>query len=66
MTLRPTDLQLPSRNAKPRETGVTMIIDTGMGTNYFNDVIGSNADYVDFVKFGWGTSVVSNNINQKI
>lgn len=66
MTLRPTDLQLPDRNAKPRATGVTMVIDTGLSTNYFKDVIGSNAQYVDFVKFGWGTSVVSNNINEKI
>jgi len=66
MTLRQTELQLPDRNAKPRATGVTMIIDTGMGTNYFTDVIGSNAQYVDFVKFGWGTSVVSNNLNEKI
>jgi phosphosulfolactate synthase len=43
-----------------------MVIDTGMAANYFADLIGSNAAYVDFVKFGWGTSVVTNNLDQKI
>jgi len=43
-----------------------MIIDTGMPTHYFTDVIASHSDFIDFVKFGWGTSVVAQNIDQKI
>ena len=66
MTLRLTDLELPDRSAKPRATGVTMVIDTGIPPKYFGDLIGSSADYVDFVKFGWGTSVVSHSLTEKI
>jgi phosphosulfolactate synthase len=43
-----------------------MVIDTGLPLNYFCDLTGSHADYIDFVKFGWGTSVVSHTLDQKI
>src|ERR1022692_5069700 len=54
-----THLQLPSRSVKPRQAGLTMVIDKGLPLRYFADLIRSASDYVDFVKFGWGTSVVS-------
>ncbi len=43
-----------------------MVIDTGVPTRYFADLIGCSSDYVDFVKFGWGTSVVSPGLTEKI
>jgi phosphosulfolactate synthase len=43
-----------------------MAIDNGVPLNYFCDIIESAADYVDFVKFGWGTSVVTPNVQKKI
>ena len=43
-----------------------MAIDNGLPFNYFCDVIGTASDHVDFVKFGWGTSVVTANIEKKI
>jgi phosphosulfolactate synthase len=43
-----------------------MVIDTGEPPNHFSDLIGNSADYIDFVKFGWGTSVVSHGLAQKI
>jgi phosphosulfolactate synthase len=59
-------LQLPNRAEKPRKTGFTMAIDKGMAQRQFADVVESASDYLDFVKFGWGTSVVTKNLNQKI
>jgi phosphosulfolactate synthase len=59
-------LQLPNRAEKPRKTGFTMAIDKGMPQRQFADVVESASDYLDFVKFGWGTSVVTKNLNQKI
>ncbi|NNN01499.1 MAG: phosphosulfolactate synthase [Acidimicrobiaceae bacterium] len=59
-------LRLPVRTAKPRLSGVTMVIDNGLPSAYFADVISSHGDHVDFVKFGWGTSVVSKEIKGKI
>ena len=43
-----------------------MAIDNGIPLNYFCDLIDGGAEYLDFVKFGWGTSVVSPNVEKKI
>jgi phosphosulfolactate synthase len=61
-----THLQLPERSSKPRNCGFTMAIDNGIPFNYFCDLVSSTSDYVDFVKFGWGTSVVATNVEKKI
>ena len=60
------DLDLPARQVKPRETGITILIDNGVPTRYFEDVMESMNDTVDFVKFGWGTSVVTKDIEAKV
>jgi len=43
-----------------------MVIDTGLPLSHFADVIESHSDHFDFVKFGWGTSVVTNNFHRKL
>jgi phosphosulfolactate synthase len=43
-----------------------MVIDTGVPYSQFCDVIESHADHIDFVKFGWGTSVVTANFHKKL
>jgi len=45
---------------------VTMIIDNGVPLGHFADVIESQGEHVDFVKFGWGTSVVTKNFKVKV
>ena len=35
-------------------------------TSYFCDIVDSAAPYLDFVKFGWGTAVVSDDLDKKI
>jgi len=64
--MNPTALQLPTRAAKPRRTGLTMVIDGGIGVAHFADVVTSAAEYIDFVKFGWGTAVVTSRLQAKI
>jgi phosphosulfolactate synthase len=59
-------LSLPHRENKPRTLGVTMVIDGGLPVNYFTDLIASHGEFVDFVKFGWGTSMVTKDIRVKI
>jgi phosphosulfolactate synthase len=61
-----TTLTLPSRAAKPRKTGLTMVIDGGLPPRHFEDLISLSAEYVDYVKFGWGTSIVTNCLRDKI
>ena len=59
-------LHLPRRAAKPRDTGLTMVIDGGIPLWYFTDLVSSAAQYIDFVKFGWGTAVVTSDLRAKI
>lgn len=65
MTIR-TDLDLPERSERPRCRGLTMVIDNGMPLGAFVDAIDSAAEYVDTVKFGWGTALVTPRLDQKL
>jgi phosphosulfolactate synthase len=64
--MNPTGLRLPSRAIKPRRSGLTMVIDGGIGVAHFADLIASAAEYIDFVKFGWGTAVVTSQLDAKV
>ena len=61
-----TALRLPQRSVKPRRTGITMVVDGGVPLGALRDVVASAGEYLDFVKFGWGTAVVSNELAAKI
>jgi phosphosulfolactate synthase len=64
--MTPSALTLPRRAAKPRETGLTMVIDGGIPLGLFTDLVEFGAEYIDYVKFGWGTSIVTNCLREKI
>lgn len=64
--MRDTGLHLPERQSKPRQSGLTVLIDNGVPLNYFRDTLESAGEYIDFVKFGWGTSLVTPQLEQKI
>ena len=61
-----TRLELPTRESSPRRTGLTMLIDTGLFTGQFVDAVESVGEYVDMVKFGWCTALVTRDIKRKI
>ena len=61
-----TILTLPRRAVKPRSSGLTMVIDGGLPLGQFTDLIELGAEYIDYVKFGWGTSVVTGCLREKI
>lgn len=54
----PEALSDPSgrRQAKPRTTGQTMVIDKGLGLHSFTDILTTSGEYIDIIKFGFGTS----------
>ena len=64
--MNPLAPRLPSRATKPRSTGLTMVIDGGIPLRMFADIISSTPELIDFVKFGWGTAVVTGGLQQKI
>ena len=43
-----------------------MVIDTGLPLGQFTDVVSSFGPLIDYVKFGWGTSVVTPSIESKM
>lgn len=47
-------------------TATTMMIDTGLPTGLFTDVITSHAEHVSLVKFGWGTALVTRDLRRKV
>ena len=53
-------INYPSRHRplKPRQVGVTMVMDKGLGINQFTDLMQTAHDAIDFVKFGFGTSAL--------
>lgn len=57
---------IPERTAKPRETGYTMVMDKGLSIRQAEDMVNTCGDFVDIVKFGWGTSFVTSNLKEKI
>ncbi len=59
-------LELPERTVRPRSSGITMVIDHGSTPAAFEDQLGSVAELVDLVKFGWGTALVTPGIERKV
>lgn len=59
-------LSLPERSAKPRSTGITHVIDKGIGMHQVDDLLATASDYVDIAKLGWGTGYVTQNVFEKI
>jgi phosphosulfolactate synthase len=61
-----THLHLPDLEPTLRRRGLTMVIDPGLFTGQFEDAIDSVGEFVDLVKFGWGTCLVTKDIKRKI
>lgn len=59
-------LSLPPRARKPREAGVTLVLDKGMGLRELEDLLASASDYIDLIKLGWGTGYVTQNLRDKV
>ncbi|MAU37088.1 MAG: phosphosulfolactate synthase [Flavobacteriales bacterium] len=58
--------KLPVRPKKPRENGLTMIMDKGLSLNQAEDFLSINKDYTDIIKLGFGTSIITPNTAKKI
>jgi phosphosulfolactate synthase len=59
-------LTLPERTAKPREQGITHILDRGLSVAEVDGLVEVAGDYIDFVKLGWGTAVATLNLEPKV
>jgi len=57
---------IPERTSKPRDNGLSMIMDKGLSMRQVEDMIDVSGDYIDIVKFGWATSYVTPNLQKKL
>jgi phosphosulfolactate synthase len=59
-------LDIPEREGKPRDRGLTHVMDKGLNLREIEGLFDTAGEYVDIVKLGWGTSYVTNNLEKKI
>ena len=57
---------IPERSEKPRQSGITMMMDKGLSLRETENFIESNSHLADLVKFGFGTSFVTKNLEEKV
>ena len=57
---------IPERQAKPRNKGLTMMMDKGLSVRQAEDFLSVSGHLTDIIKLGFGTSFVTPNLEQKI
>ncbi|MBD77682.1 MAG: phosphosulfolactate synthase [Crocinitomicaceae bacterium] len=57
---------IPERPAKPRDNGLTMMMDKGLSIREVENFIDKSGMLTDIVKLGFGTSYVTNSLKEKI
>lgn len=58
--------QIPERSKKPREQGLTMVMDKGLSLREAEDLIQNGNHFIDLIKLGFGTSFVTPQLLDKI
>jgi phosphosulfolactate synthase len=66
MTISNDLLELPQRSPKPRQEGITHVLDRGLSVAQIDGLVEVAGEYVDFVKLGWGTAVATGNLEAKL
>lgn len=51
---------LTGRNLKPRQTGITMVIDKGLSIGETGNLLQLNSEFIDFIKLAFGTILLYN------
>jgi phosphosulfolactate synthase len=59
-------LDLPDRAVKPRQVGITHVLDRGLSVADVDGLIEVAGEFVDLVKLGWGTAVATGNLQAKL
>jgi phosphosulfolactate synthase len=65
-TLTESFLDIPERSRKPRERGITHVLDRGLSLAEVEGLMETAGECVDIVKLGWGTALVSENLRAKL
>jgi len=58
--------QIPERNKKPRDHGITMVMDKGLSIEEAKNFLSVAHHHIDIIKLGFGTAYVTPDLKQKI
>jgi phosphosulfolactate synthase len=62
----PDFLDLPQRPAKPRETGLTHVIDIGLAPSDAQSLMKIAAQHIDLIRLGFGSAYVTGALQEKV
>jgi len=62
----PEFLDLPARSGKPRDQGLTHVIDTGLSTEEADGLMRTAAEHIDMVRLGFGSAYVTQGLREKL
>ncbi len=57
---------IPDRTNKPREKGLTMMMDKGLSLREAENFIEASGEFTDIVKFGFGTAFITAQLEEKL
>ncbi len=57
---------IPDRTEKPRDNGLVMVMDKGLSTREAENMVESSGQFIDLVKFGFGSSYITSNLEEKL
>lgn len=57
---------IPERTKRPRSFGMCMVMDKGLSYNQLENLLTSSSEYIDFIKFGFGTACFTPDLEKKI
>jgi phosphosulfolactate synthase len=57
---------LPQRPAKPRSSGLTHVLDPGLGPAEVESLLAVGAQHIDLVRLGWGSALVTDCLQRKL
>ncbi len=57
---------LPSRTVKPRQSGLTMVMDKGLSIRDCENLVDASGTYIDIIKLGFGSSIITANLERKL
>lgn len=57
---------IPDRASKPRQTGITMVMDKGLSIKQVENILEASSSFIDIVKLGWATSMVTPRLDDKL
>lgn len=66
MVLPPSFLNLPLRARKPRDAGISHVLDAGLPVWQASEILHGGDAFIDIWKFGWGTSYLDPCLEEKL